>query len=415
MADKKSFRVKDGNRSLWVVPHAKGWRFEYAHQGRRRFVTRRKRVDIVEAAEKVLEEMGTGFVFSALPVEARAAVQRLAELSRGPGDWRAAVDFMEARAGSEPVADAVERWMEAKVMAAGEETPYLRDLRARMRGFAAGMGGRKVADVSFEVLREWVNGRREGRSVKFYIDLRAGLVEFWRWCRREGLTDGHAVTPAERLPVAKRERMERRVATPGELVEVLNEVGAEWRAWVVLGAWAGLRPEELAPKPTRKKKHKRGLHCEDIDWRFNVLRVPPDVSKIGRPRVVPMGETLRTGLEWAGIEPGMTGPVVLRNPTEAKETARLGKLVFGSHWPKDILRHSFGSYRNAELRNLAQVAEEMGTSEAMLHAHYHNPRAEEEAEGWFGVVLESSRWKEVFGESFEDGDGAKLRQAKESA
>ena len=119
-------------------------------------------------------------------------------------------------------------------------------------------------------------------------------------------------------------------------------------------------------------------------------QIPAEVSKIDRPRVVPMSETLSKALGWAGIEEGMTGPVVLRNPTECKETARLGALVFSGHWPKDILRHSFGSFRNAVLRNLPEVAEEMGTSVAMLHKHYHNPKAEAEGVEWFTVPVPTS-------------------------
>jgi hypothetical protein len=81
----------------------------------------------------------------------------------------------------------------------------------------------------------------------------------------------------------------------------------------------------------------------------------------------------------------MVGAVCGVNPTEAGETLRLGKVVFKDGWPQDALRHSYGSMRNAVLRNLPQVAEEMGTSETMLRRHYHNPRTSEEGAEWFGL------------------------------
>jgi len=81
----------------------------------------------------------------------------------------------------------------------------------------------------------------------------------------------------------------------------------------------------------------------------------------------------------------MTGPVCLNNPSQSKELARLGKLIFGGPWPKDILRHSYGSYRNAIIRNMPQLAEEMGTSIAMLHRHYHNPQPEQTGLQWFSI------------------------------
>lgn len=54
-------------------------------------------------------------------------------------------------------------------------------------------------------------------------------------------------------------------------------------------------------------------------------------------------------------------------------------------WPKDVLRHTYASYRNATLRNLAALAEEMGTSVRILEKHYHNPRAEAEGQQWFAL------------------------------
>lgn len=404
---KESFRVRDGNRSLTVWRTAHGWRFGIKGADGWRYVTRSKKKDAKEAAEEALQEIGGAVSWSLLPQSDKDFLARVLGLVRGEADRRAVVDFLAARASSTELLPAVERFLEAKILKAGEETPYIKDLRSRLEGMAGAFPGCLIADITFEDLRAWVDKRKAGKSVKFYIDLRSNLIEFWRWARIEGLTDGQAVTPPERLPAAKREKGALRVASIDEVVEVLNAVADEWRAWVVLGAFAGLRPEEIAPKPSRKKKDKRGLHCEDIDWRFGVIRVPAVVSKVEVPRVVPMSEALKAALAWAGIEDGMTGPVVLRNPTEAKETARLGKLVFKSAWPKDILRHSFGSYRNAVVRNLEQVAEEMGTSVKMLHAHYHNPRAEQEGLEWFALRPTNSyveTWQKVRGD--EESEGA---------
>ena len=391
--------------TVWRTAH--GWRFGIKGADGWRYVTRSKKKDAKEAAEEALQEIGGAVSWSLLPQSDKDFLARVLGLVRGEADRRAVVDFLAARASSTELLPAVERFLEAKILKAGEETPYIKDLRSRLEGMAGAFPGCLIADITFEDLRAWVDKRKAGKSVKFYIDLRSNLIEFWRWARIEGLTDGQAVTPPERLPAAKREKGALRVASIDEVVEVLNAVADEWRAWVVLGAFAGLRPEEIAPKPSRKKKDKRGLHCEDIDWRFGVIRVPAVVSKVEAPRVVPMSEALKAALAWAGIEDGMTGPVVLRNPTEAKETARLGKLVFKSAWPKDILRHSFGSYRNAVVRNLEQVAEEMGTSVKMLHAHYHNPRAEQEGLEWFALRPTNSyveTWQKVRGD--EESEGA---------
>jgi len=44
-----------------------------------------------------------------------------------------------------------------------------------------------------------------------------------------------------------------------------------------------------------------------------------------------------------------------------------------SEWPKDILRHSFGSYHLAKFQNAALTAEIMGHKNArMLYKHYRD-------------------------------------------
>lgn len=60
--------------------------------------------------------------------------------------------------------------------------------------------------------------------------------------------------------------------------------------------------------------------------------------------------------------------------------------MFRIGWPQDALRLSHGSYRNAIIRSLPQVAEELGTSDAMLRKHYHNPKPKEEEQAWFGML-----------------------------
>jgi integrase len=225
--------------------------------------------------------------------------------------------------------------------------------------------------------------RGKGLSSKSRKDLRGSLVSFWRWCQREGIAGNDPVTVAERLPNPKLGNNTRRVLEPKELEAIFGHILPEWRAWAVLGAFAGLRPEEIAPKK-HKVDGKRGIRCEEIDWKFSVIRLPAEVAKGGkRPRIIPLSEACKAGLRWAGIDETGQGPVCLRNPSQEKELERLGKLLFGGDWPQDALRHSYGSYRNAALRNLPQVAEEMGNSVEMLNKHYHNPRTEAEGEAWF--------------------------------
>jgi predicted urease superfamily metal-dependent hydrolase len=55
-------------------------------------------------------------------------------------------------------------------------------------------------------------------------------------------------------------------------------------------------------------------------------------------------------------------------------------------WRHNALRHSFCSYRLAEIKNAAQVALEAGNSPQMIFKHYRELVTEAEARQWFGIM-----------------------------
>lgn len=394
MTAKRKNRVTFAGRKIsiykWQHPASgkPGWRFSWRDaEGKRRYVTR----DTLEAAEaaalaKLQAQDNGSREWLELPEPRLRWLQQVHRLAEAhPDEEHAVLQFLRNRRKSGNVVGAVDRFGAFKTTEAGEETPHLRTLRLMLEAMAQHFATSTVADIHAPELTAWWTARGKGLSAKRRKDIRSGLVSFWKWAQGEGIAGTDAVTVAARLPNPKLGTQERRVLSPEELQKIMVQVRPEWRAWVILGAFAGLRPEEIAPS-SDKVATKRGLRIEEIDWKFNVIRLPAEVSKAGkRPRNIPLNEACRTGLEWAGIQPGMTGAVVLRNPSDHKELERLGKLLFGGKWPQDALRHSYGSCRNAMIRNLPQVAEEMGNSVEMLHRHYHNPRTEEEGTAWFAV------------------------------
>lgn len=399
-AKRKSFKVKSGNAHITVAPWkhprsgAERWRYAYrpapGHPWKyRTFKTK----DTAEAAAKrKLESLHAGTV--SLEEISPARRRWLEEINRSVSveDQPRVLEFIQSFRISAEVSAAVACFLAAKISKAGEETPYLSTMRGVLENLARHFHGRAIPDIHLPDLQAWFETRTAGLGWKRRRDIRATLIQFWRWARKQGLATASAITPADRLPeIGTGERGARRILTPHQLHQLAGEIREEFRAWLVLGCFAGMRPEEIAPGPA-KKSAKRGLRCEEIDWRFSCIRLPAVVSKGGkRPRIIPMSDALKSWLQWAGIEPGMQGPVCLSNPSQTKELERLGEIVFGGHWPKDICRHSYGSYRNAELRSLQQVAEEMGTSENMLHWHYHNPQPEAIGKCWFaqrpGVLI----------------------------
>lgn len=388
MSARKRSKVGRNGKVLTVYPHGTGWRFCWRENESApwRYVTRSTKAAAEAAAFDKLGEIAQGgLVWSGLSGETRRffeAVHRIAT----PADFPAVLSFLESRRKSSEMVESVARFMAWKIASAGEESRHLGNVRRDLEAMAKHFAGRVVVDVSPDDLAGWWRARVDGLGDKTRNEVRGNLVAFWNWCVWDGIHPKE-VTAAEKLPRVKLGLCERRVLTPAEFLQLAAEIAEEWRPWLVLGAFCGLRPEEIAPprKKGASKKGKRGIRCEEIDFQWKVIRVPAEVSKVKAPRNVPLAEAALEWLTWAGIEQGQAGPVCLRNPSEEDETARLGKEVFTTGWPQDALRHSYGSFRNAIIRNLPQVAEEMGTSETMLRRHYHNPRTLEEGEEWFAL------------------------------
>lgn len=58
-------------------------------------------------------------------------------------------------------------------------------------------------------------------------------------------------------------------------------------------------------------------------------------------------------------------------------------------WKHNALRHSFISYRVAQIQNVAQVALEAGNSPRMVFPNYREIVRPADAEKWFGITPEA--------------------------
>ncbi len=64
---------------------------------------------------------------------------------------------------------------------------------------------------------------------------------------------------------------------------------------------------------------------------------------------------------------------------------------FDIPWPPNGLRHSYGSYRLAQVKSAPQVALEMGNTPQMIFGHYRSVVTEKDAEYWFGLSPEQAK------------------------
>ncbi len=190
----------------------------------------------------------------------------------------------------------------------------------------------------------------------------------WRW----GMHTEHAIVgtditmgldfkgrgPAPAKPVPKQPK----VLSIAQCQAIVDGIPAEYLSAVALMLFAGLRPEEVAGS------HKEWLRWEHISTTDKIIRVPEEISKTRKSRVL---ENLPPAL-WRCLTPReLTDPVC---PRSADALLQWVKKLAGYRarrvpgepatprppWPHDALRHTFATYALAYQQDPGPVAMWLG-------------------------------------------------------
>ncbi len=294
-----------------------------------------------------------------------------------PAEYAEFLAWKSARRKPALIAEIVPAFMSAKA-AKGVTSHTLRHLRATLIPFAEHFTG-SLADLSRTEVEAWMASRKVGPCR--WNHMRAAICALHKFARRDGLL------PAELTPV---ECMERRKVvqkvetyTPAELRRLLDaaaDIAPDWLPVLALGAFAGLRPQEVAPEP-RTGYWKPGLRWENILWTRGKIDVPAEVAKDGRRRFVPIQPALTAWLAPYARASGFIAPGSTLGRLKAQLMTR-AKL----EWRADALRHSYASNRLAITKDMAALSLEMGNSPAMIFKHYLDLRHDDEGAEWFAVM-----------------------------
>ena len=88
----------------------------------------------------------------------------------------------------------------------------------------------------------------------------------------------------------------------------------------------------------------------------------------------------------AGLVDAVTRLRREREESRARNAGQRPREVSPFTWVRNGLRHSFCSYRLAEVKDAARVALEAGNSPGMLFRHYRELVSEDAAKAWFNTV-----------------------------
>jgi integrase len=224
--------------------------------------------------------------------------------------------------------------------------------------------------------QEWLpKWRKAGDyAAKSFNHLRSFLLSVYSMPEATAI---FAANPLKAIPTAKTKAKEVAVASPEEVSNLLNHTlveDSEMLPWFATAFFAGLRPGSELGK----------LDWSDINFDEKWIRVGFG-NKTDTKRFVDLSDTLAA---WLKPFAKAQGKIIQTNHRKRKD-----KLVKGIlKWERDISRHSYGSYLEAQARadgkdSKAIVLQNMGHTMAQtFDQHYRNARTAKQAAKFWGIV-----------------------------
>jgi integrase len=243
---------------------------------------------------------------------------------------------------------------------------YLKDMRLRLERFAGAfhcpISSVSTAQVEQFLLNLGVTGRTQNNFRRMIGTL------FHFAVKRGYLPKDHS--GVEDVELATETPPDIGIFTPEEMGKLLGAARPEIVPFVALGGFAGLRHAEVLR-----------LDWGQVNFGSGHIEVTAKNSKTKVRRLVPMHENLQ---RWLLPHRRESGPVAMfENMTkQLLWLARDSQIA----WRHNALRHSFVSYRVAEIQNVAQVAHEAGNSPRIIERNYLKRVVPPEATRWFGIM-----------------------------
>jgi integrase len=265
------------------------------------------------------------------------------------------------------VANAVDEMIDAK-KAKGVSDVYLADLRYRLGAFKAAFHSDVNALTPDDVAGFFQRLRLSPHSHNNFLRV---LRTFLAFAQRHGWLSKD-VDLLARVEKRSEKRAPVEIFTPAELTALLKNASVEVAPCLALAAFAGLRSAEILQ-----------LDWCDVERRVGFIEVAAHKAKTATRRIVPISDNLS---RWLAIAPRNAEPVwphtkgrFFRAMRRAADDAKI-------KWKHNALRHSFISYRLAQIQDVNRVALEAGNSPQMIFRHYRELATPEQARTWFAIA-----------------------------
>jgi integrase len=203
------------------------------------------------------------------------------------------------------------------------------------------------------------------------VNYRRVLSAFFGFCIRRG----HLPNGSDELDRLAKIKLKRTggvaVFTAAELGKLLANAPEDFRPCLALQAFCGLRSSEV-----------ERLRWDDVHFAEGHVEIGADRAKTASRRIVSLCAAAN---QWLAPFKDSAGKVWNRGHQAFYHLQQDTAEAAGVKWKANAPRHSWISYRLAEIQDPAKVAFEAGNSAAMVHRHYKALVTPKAAKQWFGV------------------------------
>lgn len=333
-------------------------------------------VQIFTHAKRSLRD--TGMTVAMAAEEVRLALEQL----KGQGTIRQAVEFFVkngVRTGhSITVTDAVAKYLEEKdkeVARRELSTAYAANLTTRLKRFAKAFKI-NIHDVRKEAIKEWLDTADLGpRNFNNYL---GAISSLFSWARGQGYLPENDKTQAELVQRRAKARGDAKkpVWTTTELQSLLDAATdkPDLKRFFLLAAATGARTDELLRQ-----------RWENFNWAETTLNFPSSITKTDSERTSPIQAQLATILKKSASPAGEVFP----HFRDSKHLTNILAVFLPANdlkWKHNGFRHTSISAKIVIGQEITRIAEEHGTSPAMIKKNYKKLMTKAEAEAWLNFV-----------------------------
>jgi len=245
---------------------------------------------------------------------------------------------------------------------------------------------KRVNEVTAEMITTYLNKTKTAKGKYFTNQTKLNrltkIKQFFNYCAekprewvKENPCDGITITA---------ESKEVEILTNSQVLALLEAAMKEKQKvrqvmvpYLVLGLFAGLRPEEA------QKMKWEWIAAFDEEKKTAQVKVPAEISKISESRYADLSEA-----GWNLIKPYIkqSGPIGWSRRAFRRIRDKAG--FAGLEWPADCIRHTYASNWLALHKERSHLAEIMGNSAAIIRRHYKRAIPIKDAETYFEISLD---------------------------